>query len=42
VIDRLVDRCAIGGYFLLGHAEALNGCSSRLTLLKPTIWTRTS
>ena len=42
VIDRLVDRCAVGGYFLLGHAEALNGASSRLTLLKPTIWTRTS
>jgi len=41
VIDRLVDRCAVGGYFLLGHAEALNR-SPRLTLLKPTIWTRTS
>ena len=42
VIDRLVGRCTIGGYFLLGHAEALNGASPRLTLLKPTIWTRTS
>ncbi len=42
VIDRLVDRCNVGGYFFLGHAEALNRPSPRLTLLKPTIWTRTS
>jgi len=42
VVDRLIDRIAIGGYFLLGHAEALSGFSSRVSSVRPSIWMRKS
>ena len=40
VVNRLIDRCAIGGYFFLGHAEALHGFSARVTSIRPSILMR--
>lgn len=38
VIARMVDKLRPGGYFIVGHAETLNGPSDTLKLVKPTIY----
>jgi chemotaxis protein methyltransferase CheR len=38
VIARLLDRLAPGGYFLVGHAESLNGLSDRVRPARPSVY----
>jgi len=38
VIARLLDHVAPGGYFLVGHAESLNGLSDRVRPARPSVY----
>ncbi|MEF8698833.1 MAG: protein-glutamate O-methyltransferase CheR [Candidatus Accumulibacter sp. UW26] len=38
VIDNMLPSLKPGGYFVVGHSESLNGISSRLKTVKPTIY----
>jgi chemotaxis protein methyltransferase CheR len=38
VIGHIVERLKPGGILMVGHAESLNGLTSRLTLIKPSIY----
>ena len=38
VIDRLLDRLEPGGLFFLGHAESLNGTTTRVRPVVPTVY----
>jgi len=40
VVDELVSRTVLGGYFFVGHAETLHGVSNRVAPIRPTMWTR--
>ena len=39
VVDRLLDRVSPGGLFFLGHAESLNGVTTRAKVVIPTVYT---
>lgn len=38
VIDNMLPSLKPGGYFIVGHSESLNGISSSLQIVKPTIY----
>ena len=38
VVDRMIDKLHPGGYFIVGHSESLNGITTRLKALRPTIY----
>ena len=38
VVDRMIDKLHPGGYFIVGHSESLNGLTTRLRAIKPTIY----
>ena len=38
VVANVLRRLPAGGYLMVGHSESLNGISSQLTLIKPSVY----
>jgi chemotaxis protein methyltransferase CheR len=38
VVENMLPSLKPGGYFIVGHSESLNGITTRLKTLKPTIY----